>query len=121
MSDIERRLAGDAGNTESAFSKRIREIQGVSETASLLAKSLGDIEVQLLGPRMEPTTDGAERPAYAGGSLNDNLEKYTKGTIESLSMMSDSIARITDELGGVSEDTPIARISGMGADDNPRY
>lgn len=114
MNDMEKVLAGvgrDGGNTESAFSQRVRELQGMSETANLLAKSLGEIERQLLGPRMEPTSD-AERPAYAGGSLNGDLEMYTKGTIESLSLISDSIQRIGEELGGVSvpeyEDYPTA-------------
>ena len=118
MNDIEKRLAGfDECNTESAFSKRIQELQGVSETARLLARSLGDIERQLLGPRLEPESD-VDTPAYPGGSLNDDLERYTKGTIESLSTISDSIQRIGSELGGVSEDVSDAA---MGIDDHPRY
>ncbi len=109
MNDIERRLAEvgrDGGNTQSAFSKRIQELQGVSETASLLAKSLSDIEKQLLGPRMEPTV-GNDSPAFQGGSLNDDLEMYTSRTILSLSAISDSIERLGSELGGVSEEGPV--------------
>lgn len=108
MNDLEERLRGTVGdgcNTQSAFSRRIQELQGVSETASLLAKSLGDIEKQLLGPRMEPTS-GIDTPEYRGGSLNDDLEKYTNRTILSLSEISDSIQRLGSELGGVSEDVP---------------
>lgn len=120
MTDMNPRLMEDGANKESAFAKRVRELQGVSETANLLAKSLGQIEQQLLGPRLDTESD-AERPAYPGGSLNDDLELYTKGTIESLSRISDSIQRIGEELGGVSEDVPISRISAIGADDRPLY
>lgn len=94
------------GNQESAFSKRVRELQGVSETANLLARSLGRIERQLLGPRMEPSSDGMNTPAIVGGSLNEDLEMYTGRTVESLAAISDSIQRLGEELGGVSEDVP---------------
>lgn len=98
-------MKSDGGNTESAFSQRVRELQGVSETANLLARSLNEIERQLLGPRLEPSSD-QDQPALAGGSLNADLEKYTKRTIESLLEISDSIQRLSSELGGVPEDVP---------------
>ncbi len=103
--DMKERLAEvgrDTENAESAFSKRIRELQGVSETTSLLAKALGDIEKKLLGPSQEPAAM-SDRPAYQGGSLNDDLEMYTNRTILSLQVISDSVQRLGQELGGVSE------------------
>lgn len=96
----------EATVSQSTFARRIAEFQNAAELAQKVAGSLEHIERKLLGPRSEPQS-GEDRPAFVGGSLNDELEMYADHIRRALERLSASTERLHQEMVGVPEEQPV--------------
>ena len=99
---------GAANVRVAAFSEQISELQDLTEVADRIKILAQDVEVRMLGhsgphgEKKEQVYD-TESPL----SLIAGMRNYTRLTRESLQGISDSLHRITEELGGVGLNEPI--------------
>ena len=104
-------MSDDEGNTvarQPGFSQRVSELQDLAEIAAKIKVLAQDVEVRMLG-HSGPHGDNKKEQVYDTSgplSLISGMRNYTRHTQESLQGISNSLQRITEELGGVGLNEP---------------
>ena len=92
-------VVANAGNSQSAFFRRLAEFENAVELSEALANTAELLEERFLGPR-----DGDQRqggPAHVPTSLNDALEVHAINLKLALERAACSLERLASESGGV--------------------
>ncbi|MEK0324973.1 MAG: hypothetical protein QQN63_04650 [Nitrosopumilus sp.] len=92
-------VTANAGNSQSAFFRRLEELENAVELSEAVANQAELLERRFLGPGDGDQNQGG--PAHVPTSLNDALEVHAINLKLALERASCSLERLASETGGV--------------------